>query len=89
VHLNKSFVLYYTILLVIVTLLPYLTGMSGELYLFGAVLLGGGFLGYAVKLKIAARQDTAMKTFAYSISYLMALFSFLLIDHYVPAIWPG
>jgi protoheme IX farnesyltransferase len=89
VELTKSFVLYYTILLVIVTLLPYLTGMSGELYLFGAVLLGGGFLGYAVKLKIAARQDTAMKTFAYSISYLMALFSFLLIDHYMPAIWPG
>ncbi|MBN1238681.1 MAG: protoheme IX farnesyltransferase [Gammaproteobacteria bacterium] len=87
-ELTKSFVLYYTILLIIVTLLPYLTGMSGGLYLFGAVLLGGGFLAYAIRLKFAPRPDTAIKTFAYSISYLMALFSFLLVDHYIPALWP-
>jgi protoheme IX farnesyltransferase len=86
--LTKSFVLYYTILLVIVTLMPYLTGMSGVLYLLGAVLLGGGFLGYALKLKYAPRPDTAMKTFTYSITYLLALFTFLLADHYIPAFWP-
>jgi protoheme IX farnesyltransferase len=86
--LTKSFVLYYTILLVIVTLMPYLTGMSGVLYLLGAVLLGGGFLGYALKLKYAPRTDTAMKTFTYSITYLLALFMFLLADHYIPAVWP-
>jgi len=86
--LTKSFVVYYTILLIIVTVLPYITGMTGLFYLFGALLLGGGFLYYALKLKFAPGQDSPMTTFRYSISYLMALFSFLLIDHYIPAIWP-
>jgi protoheme IX farnesyltransferase len=89
VELTKSFVVYYTILLLLVTVLPYLTGMTGPLYAFGALLLGGGFLYYALKLKFAPRQDSPMATFHYSISYLMALFSFLLIDHYIPAVWPA
>ncbi len=88
VEFTKSFVLYYTVLLFIVTLLPYLTGMSGPLYLLSAVLLGGGFLYYALLLKLDGNRDTAMKTFSYSISYLVALFSFLLIDHYLPLFWP-
>ena len=87
-ELTKSFIVYYTILLLLVTVLPYITGMSGLLYLSGALLLGGGFLYYAVQLKFAPRQDSPMTTFRYSITYLMALFSFLLIDHYIPAIWP-
>ena len=87
--LTKSFVVYYTILLIIVTVLPYLTGMSGPLYLFGALALGGGFLYYALRLKAAPDGEMAMQTFAYSISYLMALFSFLLVDHYIPALWPN
>jgi heme o synthase len=87
-ELTKSFIVYYTILLLIVTVLPYLTGMSGVLYLFGALLLGGGFLYYALKLKLDAGNARAMPTFGYSISYLMALFSFLLVDHYMPALWP-
>ena len=86
--LTKNFVVYYTILLVIVTLLPFLTGMSGPLYLLSAVLLGCGFLYYALRLKLDNDARTAMKTFSYSISYLVALFSFLLLDHYLPAIWP-
>ena len=85
---TKSFVVYYTILLLLVTLLPYITGMSGPLYLLGAVLLGGGFLYYALKLKRTAGALWAMPTFRYSIWYLMALFTFLLVDHYVPAFWP-
>jgi protoheme IX farnesyltransferase len=85
---TKSFVVYYTILLMLVTLLPYLTGMSGPLYLLGAVLLGGGFLYYALKLKLTGGALWAMPTFRYSIWYLMALFTFLLVDHYVPAFWP-
>ena len=88
VQVTKSYVLYYTILLVLVTLLPYLTGMSGVLYLLAALCLGVGFLYYALRLKFMPASDTAMKTFAYSISYLMALFSFLLLDHYIPAVWP-
>jgi protoheme IX farnesyltransferase len=87
-ELTKTFVLYYTILLVIVSILPYLTGMTGVLYLLGALLLGAGFLGYAIRLKFAPAPSTAIKTFAYSITYLMALFSFLLLDHYIPLIWP-
>jgi protoheme IX farnesyltransferase len=87
-ELTKSFVIYYTILLLVVTVLPYITGMTGLLYLFGALALGAGFLGYALQLKWKPRQDSPMTTFRYSIWYLMALFSFLLIDHYIPAIWP-
>lgn len=87
-ELTKSFVLYYTILLIVVTLLPYLTGMSGVLYLLAALLLGAGFLYYALELKWRPRPHTAIATFAYSITYLMALFAFLLVDHYIPAIWP-
>ncbi len=88
IEMTKSFVLGYTVLLVIVSVLPYLTGMSGMLYLLGAILLGGGFLYYAISLKLGEHDDVAMKTFAYSITYLIALFSFLLADHYIPAIWP-
>ena len=87
-QITKSFIVHYTILLLLVTVLPYLTGMSGKLYLLSAVLLGLGFMYYALKLKFAPRQDSPMTTFRYSITYLMALFTFLLVDHYVPVIWP-
>jgi len=89
IEITKAFVLCYTVLLVNVTLLPYITGMSGLLYLAGAVSLGAGFLYYAVRLKLSTRADVAMQTFGYSIVYLMALFSFLLLDHYVPILWPA
>jgi protoheme IX farnesyltransferase len=88
-ELTKTFVLYYTILLLLVTVLPSITGMTGLFYTLGALLLGGGFLYYALQLKFAPRQDSPMTTFRYSIAYLMALFSFLLIDHYLPAVWPA
>lgn len=75
--------LAYTILLFIVTLLPYLTGISGLFYLGGAVVLGGGFLWYAIRLLDPPDDIFPMKVFNYSIIYLMALFAFLLVDHYV------
>jgi len=75
-------ILLYTILLLIVTLLPYLTGMSGLIYLATAVILGLGFIFYAVKMMRHTDDKTAMKTFFYSINYLMLLFAALLIDHY-------
>jgi protoheme IX farnesyltransferase len=78
-------VLFYTILLVVVTTLPYLTGMSGLFYLGGALVLGAGFLYYAVVLLNPPNERFPMKVFNYSIVYLMALFAFLLIDHYVDA----
>ncbi len=77
-------ILLYTVLLVVVSLLPYVTQMSGPVYLVGALLLGGGFLYYALALRFSARPDLPMRTFGYSITYLMALFALLLVDHYLP-----
>lgn len=76
-------ILLYTILLMIVTLLPYLTGMSGLIYLLSAVLLGLGFIYYAVLMMRKKDNKTAMKTFVYSIVYITLLFAALLIDHYL------
>jgi protoheme IX farnesyltransferase len=78
-------VLFYTVLLVLVTLLPAMTGMSGLIYLGGAVVLGAGFLYYAVRLLNPPDDMFPMKVFSYSIVYLMALFAFLLADHWLTA----
>ncbi|MBA55862.1 MAG: protoheme IX farnesyltransferase [Pseudomonadales bacterium] len=79
---TKSAVLYYTILMALCTLLPYLTGMSGLIYLAVTLVLNAIFLYYAVRLKFAPTPGIAMKTFGYSIVYLMCLFIVLLVDHY-------
>ena len=76
-------VLFYTILLVLVTLLPAMTGMSGLIYLGGALVLDAGFLYYAVRLLNPPDELFPMKVFKYSIVYLMALFAFLLFDHWL------
>ena len=78
-------VLYYTVMLVAVTVLPYVIGMSGLIYLLGALLLGGYFIYLAVRIYRNYSDALAKKTFAYSIFYLAALFAVLLIDHYLPA----
>ncbi len=77
-------ILLYTVLLLIVTLLPYLTGMSGLIYLFIALSTGLGFIYYAVMMIRRDDNKTAMKTFFYSINYLMLMFAALLVDHYFP-----
>ncbi len=77
-------ILFYTIILVLVTLLPWLTGMSGLVYLAGASVLNAGFLGYAIALMRPSSEQLAMQMFKFSVVYLMALFAFLLLDHYVP-----
>ncbi|MEW9797771.1 heme o synthase [Alteromonas sp. CYL-A6] len=84
VSFTKTSVLLYTILLCLVCLLPYLTGMSHLIYLFGSSALNAGFMYYAWKLKFAAEANTAMQTFKYSIVHLMLLFVVLLVDHYIP-----
>jgi len=76
-------ILFYTIVLILVTLLPYLTGMSGLIYLAGTGVLNAGFLGYSIALLITRSERLAMDLFAYSVLYLMALFAILLIDHYL------
>lgn len=77
-------VLFYTVLLIVITVLPYLTGMSGAFYLGGALVLGAGFLYYAIRLLNPPDEFFAMRVFKYSIVYLVALFAFLLVDHYLP-----
>lgn len=79
-------ILFYTILLVIVTTLPYLTGMSELLYLAGVTVLNLGFLWYAIRLLRNADERLPMQTFGYSIIYLMVLFIFLLADHFLQMI---
>ena len=76
-------ILFYTVLLVLVTLLPFITGMSGWFYFGGAFVLGLGFLVHAVRLMNPPSEAYAMKVFGYSIWYLMALFAFLLVDHWL------
>jgi protoheme IX farnesyltransferase len=77
-------VVLYTILLTVVTLLPFLSGMSGLIYLAAALVLNGMFIYYALQMKITERVHLPMKVFRFSITYLMWLFAALLVDHYLP-----
>jgi protoheme IX farnesyltransferase len=76
-------VFLYTLVLFASTLLPFIAGMSGVIYLVCAVVLGGMFTGYAWKLWRNYSDALARKTFRFSIWHLMLLFAALLIDHYV------
>ncbi|WP_323753406.1 heme o synthase [Marinobacter sp.] len=85
-HGNKYTELHivlYTVMLLVVSLLPFATGMSGGIYLVGALALGLRFLQYAIRLLKGDDRRVAMDTFKYSIVYLMALFVVLLVDHFV------
>ena len=76
-------ILLYTILLVAITVVPYLTGMSGLIYLITAMILGGMFLNQAIQMMRHPQDlERAMQTFKFSITYLGFLFAALLIDHY-------
>lgn len=79
---TKINILLYTLLLIIVTTMPYLTGMFGWLYLVSSLLLGLGFLYWAIVMLRSEGGNSGMKTFQYSIVYLMALFAVMLVDHY-------
>jgi len=80
---TRQHILFYTILLVLVTIVPYLTGMSGLIYLVTAVVLGGRFLWYALRMKRDPDPHLPMQVFRFSINYLMVLFAALLVDHYL------
>ena len=82
-------ILIYTVLLVLITLLPTAIGMSGLFYLGGAVVLGLVFLWYAWRLLDPPDEFFAMRMFNYSVVYLMALFAFLLVDHWLLPWLPG
>ena len=83
VHYTRWQILLYTLLLFAATLLPWAAGMSGVFYLGGAVVLGLVFIGYAWKLQDPPDDFFAMRVFNYSVVYLMALFAFLLADHWL------
>ncbi len=86
---TKQFIWYYTVLLAVVTVLPFLTGMAGPFYLVSALVLDALFLRMAWQLLRSDREDLPMRTFRYSINYLALLFAALLIDHYLPRALPG
>ncbi len=77
-------ILFYTVLLLQVSLLPVIFDMSGLFYLGGALVLGSVFLWYAWRLLDPPDEFFAMRVFQYSVVYLMALFAFLLVDHWLP-----
>jgi len=83
IDFTKQQVLLYTFMLLSVSLLPFIIHMSGLLYLVSALLLGLGFIYHAFKLYRDAGDGHAMKTFGFSIVYLMALFAALLLDHFI------
>jgi len=79
---TRQHILLYTVLLVLVTIIPYLTGMSGLIYLVAAIGLGVAFLYYAIRMQRDMDKELPMKVFRFSITYLMLLFAALLVDHY-------
>lgn len=80
---TKLHILLYTIIMVLVSLLPYVTGMSNLLYLIAAIGLGAGFLYWSLVLLVGNNRRAPMETFKYSIVYLIGLFVALLVDHYL------
>ena len=83
---TKLHILLYTFVLFAVSLLPFATAMLGWLYLLGAVVLGLGFVYWAVDMLRGKNPNAGMETFKYSIIYLMALFCIMLLDHYLIAV---
>ncbi len=76
-------ILLYTLIMIAVSMLPFVMGMSGLLYLLSAIALGGGFLYWAVVLVRGTNPKAPLKTFRYSITYLMLMFVAMLVDHYL------
>ncbi len=76
-------ILLYTLMMIAASLMPVATGMSGLIYLVGATVLGLRFLQYSVRLWRGDDRRVALATFKYSITYLMLLFGFLLLDHFI------
>lgn len=82
-HVTKVHIIVYTAILVVVSVFPYFSSMSGPLYLGSALVLGAGFLVWSGLLMFNTKPTTAMDTFKYSIVYLALLFVALVLDHYL------
>ena len=83
VAFTKLQIVLYTIILFIVSILPYIVLMSGGIYLVSAVILSSIFLYYSIKLYFSDDDAIAMKTFNFSIYYIFLIFVALLLDHYL------
>ena len=77
-------IVLYTVLLLIISIFPWLIGMSGLVYLVGAVGLGLMFLYHTIRMFDTKLEKQPIKTFVFSIQYLLWLFAFMLVDHYLP-----
>jgi protoheme IX farnesyltransferase len=84
VEFTKFSIVAYTILMILATVFPYLIRMFGLIYLVCALVLGAYFLYMVLHLMFAEKEKTAIKTFVYSINYLMLLFIAMVVDHYFP-----
>lgn len=84
---TKLHILLYTLMLFAASMLPFITGMCGVIYFVTALVLGGRFLVWAIVLLRDSRKFAAIKTFHFSIIYLMGLFVSLIVDHYLPLTW--
>ena len=82
-HVTKVHIIIYTLMLVVVSVFPFFSGMSGLLYLISALALGAGFIVWSGLLMFTPKPSTAMDTFRYSILYLALLFIALVVDHYL------
>ncbi|MBL4573157.1 MAG: protoheme IX farnesyltransferase [Gammaproteobacteria bacterium] len=82
-HITKIHIIVYTLMLVVVSVFPFFSGMSGLLYVVSALVLGAGFIGWSSLLMFKPKPSTAMDTFRYSIVYLALLFIALVVDHYL------
>ena len=80
---TKLQIVLYTIILFIVSVLPYVVLMSGEIYLFSSLILSTIFLYYSVNLYFSDEDEDAMKTFQFSIYYIFLIFLALLLDHFI------
>jgi protoheme IX farnesyltransferase len=83
VAFTKLQIVLYTLILFIVSLLPYVVLMSGFIYLISAIILGLIFLFYSIKLYLSDDIEIAMQTFNFSIYYIFLIFLSLLVDHFV------
>ena len=86
IEFTKYSILGYTIIMILVTLLPYLIFMSGWIYLVSATILNLYFLYMVLMLMFSKKENAAMKTFVYSINYLLLLFVSMVVDHYLVVI---
>jgi heme o synthase len=82
-YVTKVHIIIYTAILVLFSVFPFFSGMSGPVYLIIALLLGMGFMALSLLLLFKPKPTTAMDTFRYSIVYLAVLFVALLVDHYI------